>query len=139
MGRSATTILVGLVLVAHAGAAYSKARRPPAQIPSAASDLIAKTAGWSAARDFASLRQVMTDNFIWSFGGEEGPDNAITEWRSDQRYLVALNQVLKLPCRLADYNGTPAVECPGKRGLSFRAWFVEAQGRWKFTAFVEGD
>lgn len=132
-------ILGGLVLFAASGAAYPKAKHSRELIPAAASDLISNTAGWSTARDFGSLREVMTDNFVWSFGGDDGADNAVGEWRSDQRYLRALTNVLKLPCRPGDYNGTPAVECPGRRGLSFRAWFVETKAGWKFTAFVEGD
>lgn len=137
--RIAATILSGLVLFAHSGAAYPKARRPQGQIPAAASDLISKTAGWGTARDFASLRLVMTDDFVWSFGRDDGADNAIEEWRRDQRYLPALTKVLKSPCRPGNYNGTPGVECPGRGGLSFRAWFVETKAGWKFTAFVEGD
>jgi hypothetical protein len=137
--RVKATILVGLVLVAVSGAAHPKAKRPRAYIPAAASDLIAKTTASSTSRDFASLRQVMTDNFVWSFGGDEGPDNAIAEWQRDPRYLRALTRVLKLPCRPAEYEKMSAVECPGRGGLSFRAWFVEAQEGWKFTAFVEGD
>jgi hypothetical protein len=89
--------------------------------------------------DFASLRRVMTDAFVWSFGGDDGADNAIAEWRRDERYLAALTQVLRSPCRPGDYNGAPAVECPGRGGHSFRAWFVETKAGWKLTAFVEGD
>lgn len=137
--RSVAAILVGVVLVADSGAVRAKVRRQHTPIPAAASDLISKTAAWSAARDFVSLRQVMTDNFVWSFGGDDGADNALTEWKGDQRYLPALTKVLQLPCRAADYNGTPGVECPGRRGLSFRAWFVQSQSGWRFTAFVEGD
>lgn len=134
-----TTILVGLVLVAVSGAAHTKAKRSRVYIPAAASDLIAKTTVWSTALDFALLRQVMTDNFVWSFAWDEGPDNAITEWQRDPRYMRALTRVLKLPCHPAVYDGMSAVECPGRGGLSFRAWFVEAQEGWKFAAFVEGD
>jgi len=137
--RSVAATVAGFILVAASVGAYPKAKRPQAQIPPAASDLISKTAAWSAARDFASLRLVMTDNFVWSFGGDDGADNAIAAWRSDQRYLSVLTQVLKRPCRPADYNGTPGVECPGRGELSFRAWFVQNQPGWKFTAFVEGD
>jgi hypothetical protein len=137
--RSTATILVGLVLVAHSGVVHPKTKRPRVYIPAAASDLIVKTTAWSAARDFAAIRQVMTDNFVWSFGGDEGPDHAIAEWQRERRYLRALTRVLKLPCRPAEYDGMAAVECPGRGGLSFRAWFVEAQEGWKFTAFVEGD
>jgi hypothetical protein len=77
--RFAAAIFVGLVFVAGSGTAQPKAKRSRAQVPAAAADLIVKTAGWSAARDFASLRQVMTDDFVWSFGGDDGPDNAIAE------------------------------------------------------------
>jgi hypothetical protein len=137
--RMAMALLGGLVLFAESGAAYPKVKPPGRRIPAAVSDLISKTAAWSTTRDFTSLRQVMTDNFVWSFGGDDGADNAIAEWRSEQRYLPALTKVLKSPCRQADYNGTRGVECPGAGGDSFRAWFVETKAGWKFTAFVEGD
>ena len=137
--RPTATILIGLVLVAYAGVAYSNAKQRRVYIPAAASDLIAKTTVWSAARDFASLRQVMTADFVWSFGGDDGPDGAIAEWQRDRRYLRALPRVLKLPCRPGEYDRMSAVECPGRGGLSFRAWFVETQDGWKFRAFVEGD
>jgi len=32
---------------------------------------------------------------------------------------------------------TPGVECPGRGGLTFRAWFVETEAGWRFPAFVE--
>jgi hypothetical protein len=137
--RITVLLLVGLALLAASRAAYSKSKRPRGQVPVAASEVMSKTADWSTARDFVSLRQVMTDDFVWSFGGDDGADNAIREWRSDKRYLSALTKVLTLPCRPADYNGTRAVECPGGGGLSFRAWFVETKAGWRFTAFVEGD
>src|SRR5262245_24184320 len=137
--RSVAVVLVGLVFVDYASTAHAKVKRQHATVPAGASDLISKTAAWSATGDLVSLRQVMTDNFVWSFGGDDGADNAIAEWKGDKRYLAALTKVLKLPCRPADYNGTPGVECPGRGGLSFRAWFVQVQQGWRFTAFVEGD
>src|SRR5436190_8936547 len=107
--RSTATILVGLVLVAHSGVASPKAKRPRVYIPAAASDVIVKTTAWSVARDFAALRDVMTDDFVWSFGGDEGPDHAIAEWQREPRYLRALTRVLKLPCRPSAYDGMAAV------------------------------
>ena len=137
--RIVAPILAGLVLIGEAGTAHPKAKRPQGQIPPAASELISKIAVWSTARDFTSLRQVMTDDFVWSFGGDDGADHAIAEWRNNQRYLPALTKVLKSRCRPGDYNGTPGVECPGRGGTSFRAWVVETKAGWKFAAFVEGD
>jgi hypothetical protein len=125
--------MVGL-LVGTAAVASS----PPA-LPQGARDLISKVATPSAARDLQGIRQTMTDEFVWSFGGDDKADSAVDEWRRDERYLPALKRVLKLPCRPADYNGVPGVECPGKGGTSFRAWFVDTAAGWKFTAFVAGD
>jgi hypothetical protein len=137
--RSVAAMVLGLVLVADSAVAYAKTKRPPPQVPAGAADLISKTAAWSAARDFASLRLVMTNDFAWSFGGDDGADGAIAAWQKDPRYLPALTGVLERPCRPADYDGKPGVECPGRGGLSFRAWFVRVQSGWKFAAFVEGD
>jgi hypothetical protein len=137
--RMDATVIAVVVLVAGAGSARAKVERARERIPAAASNLISKAALWSAARDLASLRQIMADEFVWSFGGDDGADNAVREWRSDERYLRALSKVLRLPCRTGNYNGTPAVECPGRGARSFRAWFVETNAGWKFAAFVEGD
>lgn len=134
--KSVARILVGLVLLSS-GTAHSKLKLSRRPVPAPAAELISKTAAWSAARDFASLRRVMTDDFVWSFGAEDGPDGAIAEWRNDQDYLAALVQVLKLPC-LTSSNGK-VVECPGKEGSLFRAWFVRTRAGWRFTGFVEGD
>jgi hypothetical protein len=108
-------------------------------VPADAMQLISTVATLSAARDLVGIRKVMTEPFVWSFGGDDSPDSALDEWRRDPRYLSALSKVLKMRCRSKDYNGVPGVECPGRGGLSFRAWFVETPAGWGFTAFVEGD
>jgi hypothetical protein len=110
-----------------------------AVLPQEARDLISKVATLGVARDFQGIRETMTEEFVWSFGGDDKADSAVDEWRRDKRYLPALKRVLKMPCRPADYNGVTGVECPGKGGISFRAWFVSTASGWRFTAFVEGD
>jgi hypothetical protein len=136
MRRVALTVLLSASLAASAHGARKPA---PKAVPKGASELIAKVAGFSAARDFAALRGVMTDQFTYDLGGDFTADSTVAIWRKDERYLRELGGVLKRPCRPREYDGLPAVECPGTGGLSFHAWFVETPRGWRFTAFMEGE
>jgi len=138
MHRLIATLLVAGAL-SGAGRVNAAPKRSRAALPSGAAEIISKVAALAESRDFASLRKLMADDFVWSFGDDDGADYAIQEWRRDERYLTALRRVLKMRCRPDDYRGTPGVECPGRGGLTFRAWFVESPAGWKFQAFVEGD
>jgi hypothetical protein len=77
------------------------------------------------------------DDFIWSFGGDSDADQAIAEWKQDDKYLRALDRVLRNGCKPAQDNRQ--VECPGKGGTSFRAGFEKTPSGWRMSSFVEGD
>lgn len=138
-GMQVFALLSSALLIASVSGTGASAKRKRAALPPGASAVISQVAALSAKGDLQSIRALMTNEFVWSFGGDDRADTAIDVWRRDQRYSRALTHVLKMPCRPADYNGVPGVECPGKGGLSFRAWFMTTPEGWKFTAFVEGD
>ena len=83
-----------------------------------------------------ALRKFMAPDFVSSFGGDGGPDEAITLWTQDRSHLKHLAQSTAGQCELQspDY-----LECPPQAGGSYRAGFKFADGKWLFVSFVAGD
>jgi hypothetical protein len=101
-----------------------------------ASATIAELRCAAAARDLAKLRSLMTDEFIWSFGGDASADQAIAAWRDDSRYLDRLRATLERGCHRS---GHDELECPGAGGGDFRAGLVKVPAGWRLYYLVAGD
>lgn len=114
----------------------AEAKTQRATIPTDAQVVIKKVRSAAQSKDFEKLRGLMQEDFLWSFGGDGSAEQAIAEWRKDDRYLRQLDYVLKSGCRLHDEN---TVNCPGKGGMNFRAIFSKSNEGWRMRAFVEGD
>ena len=116
----------------------AEARKKPKGAVMAA-DLVAMVhavADAARKRDFKALREAMTKDFTYSFGGDNDADQALEEWSKEARSLRQMDLVLRMPCR----HTTPKeIECPGRGGLAFRAGFSKEVDGWKLSYFVEGD
>jgi len=78
----------------------------------------------------------MAADFVSSFGGDGGPNEAIALWRQEPGQLKRLAKSTGGPCRLLSPN---YLECPPQAGVDYRAGFKLVGGRWVFAAFVVGD
>jgi hypothetical protein len=107
-----------------------------AAVPKAATRQVAAVHAAAASGKPEALRKFMAPDFVSSFGGDGGPDEAIVLWSQDRSYLKHLAQSTAGPCQLksSDY-----VECPPHAGIDYRAGFKLVTGNWMFFAFVVGD
>jgi hypothetical protein len=88
------------------------------------------------AADFATLQSLMTQDFIWSFGGDASASQAIAEWKTNPDALKHLIHVTEQPC---SYLSDNTVECPRNAGLGYRAGFKLTNNGWRMYYFVQGD
>jgi len=123
-------LLVLAVLTMAAGCAAADDLAPDL------SKLISRIGDAAKRKDYVVLRANMTDDFIWSFGGKNSADQAITEWRIDPKYLTALALATHAKCGHADKD---YFQCPAKPGSAFRAGFRLVGNQWKMAYFVAGD
>lgn len=105
----------------------------------------------AAAHDRTALRPLMASKFDYTFGdGAATPENAFAFWdRSEIGGWRALAEVAKEGA--VDYVPPPQWELKGKVRLAppqavapgYRQWRAvfaqQADGEWKFTAFLQGD
>lgn len=105
-------------------------------VPAAAARLVSAVHDAAASGAPDALRKFMAPDFVSSFGGEGGPDEAIALWTRDRSWLVHLARSTVGQCelQLPDY-----LECPPQPGPGHRAGFKMADGKWLFSAFVAGD
>lgn len=54
--------------------------RPPETLPAGALESVKGVNSAASRRDFATLRNVMAQDFVWSFGGDASAEQAIHEW-----------------------------------------------------------
>lgn len=88
------------------------------------------------AANFATLESLMTQDFIWSFGGDASASQAIAEWKANPDALKHLIYVTGQPCI---YFSDNTVECPTNAGLGYRAGFKHTNTGWRMHYFVQGD
>jgi len=105
-------------------------------IPPELKSLISQVGEAAKKKDFVALRSAMTQEFIWSFGGDGDADQAIAEWKKYPRYLSDLAAVTKAKCGA---EGPDYIQCPMNAGTRFRAGFRLVGGQWKMAYFVGGD
>ena len=105
-------------------------------VPRSASTLVATVHSKATSGRVSTLIPLLAKDFISSFGGDGGPEEAERLWNSDSKYLQELAKATKGPCALQaqDY-----VECPASAGSGYRAGFKLVSGKWTFASFVAGD
>ena len=105
-------------------------------VPREATGLIANVHAAAVARDKKSLKRFMATDFVSSFGGNGGQEEALALWTSNPTYLQELAKATSGPCelQLPDY-----VQCPRKAGIGLRAGFKLKGTKWVFSSFVGGD
>lgn len=133
---TARPLLAILLICATSLCAATSTPMEPTQLPADVRATIAQLQVAAETSDFATLRSLMTDQFIWSFGGDANADQAIAAWRADSSYLNGLRATLARGCRVTDPD---EVECPGKGGGDFRAGLVKTPAGWRMTYLVAGD
>lgn len=104
--------------------------------PKSAARLVAAVHAAASSGAPETLRKFMTPDFVSSFGGDGGPDEAIALWSQDRSYLKHLARSTAGQCQLqtADY-----LECPRRAGIGYRAGFKLVDRNWVFASFVAGD
>lgn len=107
-----------------------------APMPVAAPSVISKVHTAAKHKDFAALKSLMVNEFIWSFGGDGDADHAISAWQADPTALKHLQQITHQPCVI-----TPEhfIECPRNAGKGYRAGFKQTNVGWRMFYFVGGD
>jgi len=124
--------LLAGALVLMTGVAFAGVK----PIPKDAARLVKAVHAATTAHDTATLRSVMAPDFVSSFGGDGGPDEALALWRADPQYLQRLAQATSGPCQ---YHSPSYLECPRNAGVGHRAGFRPVGGKWLFASFVAGD
>lgn len=123
---------IALLLIALG--ADSLQARP--SIPAEAANAVKAVNLAASRRDLAALRSAMTEEFIWSFGGDASARQAIDAWRADPRLLTALRDATSGSCEPI---GQRYIQCPKDAGVSHRAGFALTSVGWRLTCFVAGD
>jgi len=103
-------------------------------------------------RDRDALRQMMTAEFLYSFGGNLDRDEALEYWdKSDARAWEAFARVLakgavsswRAMQRIPDNPVASRIAPPAARKRGYVAWRATFEygedGQWRCTAFVQGD
>ena len=114
------------------GAAFASGKPVPTQ----AARLVASVHVSAVSQDTKSLRRLMAVDFISSFGGNGGREEALALRRADRRYLERLARATVGGCH---YHLPGYLECPQQPGIGYRAGFKRIQGKWVFSSFVAGD
>lgn len=107
-----------------------------ATLPKAATAVITQIHNAAKAADYDMLQSLMTQDFIWSFGGDASATQAIAEWKTKPSVLNQLIKVTDQPCTLHADN---SVECPSNTGIGYRAGFKNTSAGWRMFYLVEGD
>ena len=105
-------------------------------VPKAAALVISSVHDSAVAKDRHALSRLMASDFVSSFGGDGGQEEALALWASDSKYFHKLVKVTADACELV----TPGyVECPRDAGIGYRAGFKLIGNKWVFASFVAGD
>jgi hypothetical protein len=133
-----------------------------ANVPPAAAEVIKRVYRAAVARDAATIRAAMADEFVWSHGGGDSADVAIAMWQADTTLLEQIAALLDAGCRLTK-GGSAAAEGAGNAGAAatngagvtevscppayteqddyrgYRVGFREVGGTWKMVYFLQDD
>ena len=130
--RSMHRIIAATVLILSTHPAYAANKA----VPKAAATLISSVHASAVARNKNALSRLMASDFVSSFGGDGGTEEALALWASDPKYFQNLAKVTSSACELV----TPGyVECPRNAGIGYRAGFKLLGKKWVFASFVAGD
>lgn len=113
-------------------------------MPPDATALIDRVSRAAEQHDWKTLRSLMINEFLWSFGGDRDAGQAIQEWKNHPEYGRELSRVLRTGCHVdtTRYGGNAnasRIKCDGIGGTHPRAGFIKLPEGWKFEYFVAGD
>ena len=131
-----TRLILMVVAVIGFATPTADAAQKTGTLPAEAEAVIRKARDAAQNKDLKTLRSLMVQEFLWSFGGDRDADQAITEWKKDANVLSHIVRVLDKGCK---YVEPRKVECPGAGDLSYRAGFTQRQTQWQMDYFVAGD
>ena len=77
----------------------------------------------------------MSEDFLYSFGGDGGPDEAFLYWDESDSWKT-LHDLLANGFHHCSFN---YVEIVSLMPTDYRAGFERREGTWAFTYFVAGD
>lgn len=121
---------IGLTLLFASATAFSST------LPNDAITAIHQVNKAAKSANFANLKSLMVQNFIWSFGGDASATQSIEDWKANPDNLKRLIEATEQPCVLLSDN---TVECPSAAGLGYRAGFKRTSTGWRMFYFVQGD
>jgi hypothetical protein len=133
--QATISMSIGKLLAAAAAAAPMAASAAPA-VPQQAANVIKRVHAASAKKDWAALRAEMLSEFIWSFGGDAGAEQAIKAWRADPKLLAQLHRITGQRCEPTTGG---IIQCPNSAGVGYRAGFRKTPAGWRMIYFVAGD
>lgn len=135
-GATPMTILKAVICFALLSPIGAQAGTPHPKLPKNASAAIAAVHRAAAHRDLQSLRELMVQEFVWSFGGDGDADQAIQSWRTLPSELRTLARLTAHACGYVDKN---LIQCPTHSGIDYRAGFSKTDQGWRMVYFVAGD
>ncbi|KAB7772131.1 hypothetical protein CEK69_08775 [Xanthomonas sp. LMG 12462] len=130
------TILKAALCFALLSPIGALASPPHPKLPKSATASIAPVHRAAAHRDLQSLRRLMVQEFVWSFGGDDDADQAIQSWRTSPSELRTLVRLTAHACGYVDKN---LIQCPTHAGIEHRAGFSNTDQGWRMVYFLAGD
>ena len=112
------------------------------KLPAGAARAVAEVERAAGARDVATLRRFMADEFTYSTGDEASAETAIVVWQADPSILAELAKAVDAGC--GHDTGKGLVVCPAslladEGAPGYRAGFRDVGGTWKMVFFIAGD
>jgi hypothetical protein len=107
-------------------------------VPAGAAKTLAQLTDILKKRDYAALRDRLSDDIIWSLGGGTGADVAMATWQADPASFDAMAAAIAGGCTA---DGDKKALCPGGAAKAGTYQLtVEARGDdWKVTSFVRAE
>jgi len=97
-------------------------------------------------RDHDSLHELMSEDFLYSFGGSRSRDEATAWFKRRPELLNKLVEVLSGNCAITEYSTVVHHLCPAEAAepksayYDYRAGFrLTNHNNWQFVWFVAGD
>jgi hypothetical protein len=105
-------------------------------LPKDAQELIAKVHQAAKIKDVTFLGKNMTSDFGWSFGDDDGLQQALNHWKEKPDQFKHLWDVTGKKC---GFKSNDLIQCPMDAGMGYRAGFEKTDVGWKMSYFVAGD
>ena len=88
--------------------------------------------------DYIKLRSLMTNDFLWSLGGDRDAEQAITAWKNGVGVMNLLSE-LTAHIEKCGFITPEHIQCPAELTDGWRAAFVNTPQGWRMSHFLAGD